>query len=45
MKEISCRGKLLDTVIVGVTSFASALGIPLAADLWKNAQVKREEKL
>jgi hypothetical protein len=32
----------LSTVIVGFTSVASILGIPLGADLWKNAQIKRE---
>ena len=33
----------LETIAVGVSGIASALGIPLGADLWKNAQVKQEE--
>jgi hypothetical protein len=36
---------VLATILVGLSSLTSALGIPLAADLWKDAQVKREKTI
>jgi hypothetical protein len=33
------------TIVVGVSSLASALGIPFATDLWKDAQIKREKTI
>jgi hypothetical protein len=33
------------TLVVGISSLLSALGIPLATDLWKDAQAKREKTI
>jgi hypothetical protein len=33
------------TIVLGISSLASVFGIPLATDLWKNAQIKREKSI
>jgi hypothetical protein len=34
---------ITSTLILGASSIASIMGIPLATDLWKNAQFKKEK--